>query len=143
MVPCKLRERQTISGLPQFFTAGPELCRATAPTARAPSFIMSLSLQGLSMRLQFLQEHAAPFSAFLTDSFGRQHSYLRISLTEKCNLRCESPPGPALGRSDICIRKPSSALPFPSAPPTHLTSLAAGQPLGGYTGLKFAFGPWS
>ncbi|KAK3868274.1 hypothetical protein Pcinc_026316 [Petrolisthes cinctipes] len=30
-----------------------------------------------------------PFSAFLTDSFGRQHSYLRISLTEKCNLRCQ------------------------------------------------------
>lgn len=44
--------------------------------------------EGLSTRLQFLQEHAAPFSAFLTDSFGRQHSYLRISLTEKCNLRC-------------------------------------------------------
>lgn len=31
-----------------------------------------------------------PFSAFLTDSFGRRHNYLRISLTEKCNLRCES-----------------------------------------------------
>ncbi|XP_038197481.1 molybdenum cofactor biosynthesis protein 1 isoform X2 [Arvicola amphibius] len=46
------------------------------------------SIQGLSMRLQFLQKHPAPFSAFLTDSFGRQHSYLRISLTEKCNLRC-------------------------------------------------------
>nr|XP_046268627.1 molybdenum cofactor biosynthesis protein 1 isoform X2 [Scatophagus argus] len=30
-----------------------------------------------------------PFSAFLTDSFGRRHSYLRISLTEKCNLRCQ------------------------------------------------------
>nr|XP_053639170.1 molybdenum cofactor biosynthesis protein 1-like [Cherax quadricarinatus] len=30
-----------------------------------------------------------PFSAFLTDSYGRQHSYLRISLTEKCNLRCQ------------------------------------------------------
>ncbi|PSS03743.1 hypothetical protein BD289DRAFT_449195 [Coniella lustricola] len=29
-----------------------------------------------------------PFSDFLTDSFHRQHSYLRISLTEKCNLRC-------------------------------------------------------
>lgn len=29
-------------------------------------------------------------SPFLTDSFGRQHDYLRISLTEKCNLRCES-----------------------------------------------------
>uniref|UniRef100_A0A8C9FF11 cyclic pyranopterin monophosphate synthase n=1 Tax=Pavo cristatus TaxID=9049 RepID=A0A8C9FF11_PAVCR len=40
-------------------------------------------------RARFLLEHAAPFSAFLTDSFGRQHNYLRISLTEKCNLRCQ------------------------------------------------------
>lgn len=24
----------------------------------------------------------------LVDSFGRQHTYLRISLTERCNLRC-------------------------------------------------------
>lgn len=31
---------------------------------------------------------AKPFSDFLTDTFHRQHSYLRISLTEKCNLRC-------------------------------------------------------
>ena len=30
-----------------------------------------------------------PFSHFLTDTFGRQHDYLRISLTEKCNLRCQ------------------------------------------------------
>uniref|UniRef100_A0AAR2JZS1 Molybdenum cofactor biosynthesis protein 1 n=1 Tax=Pygocentrus nattereri TaxID=42514 RepID=A0AAR2JZS1_PYGNA len=30
-----------------------------------------------------------PFSEFLTDAFGRRHSYLRISLTEKCNLRCQ------------------------------------------------------
>uniref|UniRef100_A0A3Q3JRX9 Molybdenum cofactor biosynthesis protein 1 n=1 Tax=Monopterus albus TaxID=43700 RepID=A0A3Q3JRX9_MONAL len=30
-----------------------------------------------------------PFSPLLTDSFGRRHSYLRISLTEKCNLRCQ------------------------------------------------------
>ncbi|XP_072313923.1 molybdenum cofactor biosynthesis protein 1 isoform X2 [Eucyclogobius newberryi] len=30
-----------------------------------------------------------PFSAFLTDTFGRRHSYLRMSLTEKCNLRCQ------------------------------------------------------
>ncbi|XP_019338615.2 molybdenum cofactor biosynthesis protein 1 isoform X2 [Alligator mississippiensis] len=40
-------------------------------------------------RKGFLMEHAAPFSAFLTDRFGRQHNYLRISLTEKCNLRCQ------------------------------------------------------
>ena len=25
----------------------------------------------------------------ISDSFGRQHTYLRISLTEKCNLRCQ------------------------------------------------------
>lgn len=25
----------------------------------------------------------------LTDSFGRKHTYLRISLTERCNLRCQ------------------------------------------------------
>jgi len=25
----------------------------------------------------------------MTDTFGRRHSYLRISLTEKCNLRCQ------------------------------------------------------
>lgn len=24
----------------------------------------------------------------LFDNFGRQHTYLRISLTERCNLRC-------------------------------------------------------
>ena len=28
-------------------------------------------------------------SEYLTDTFGRQHSYLRISLTERCNLRCQ------------------------------------------------------
>ena len=31
---------------------------------------------------------AKPFSAFLTDTFARQHDYLRISVTERCNLRC-------------------------------------------------------
>ena len=29
-----------------------------------------------------------PFSSFLTDTHSRQHTYLRISLTERCNLRC-------------------------------------------------------
>ncbi len=28
-------------------------------------------------------------SEMLTDTFGRQHTYLRISLTERCNLRCK------------------------------------------------------
>ena len=38
-------------------------------------------------RRQALKD-AKPFSDFLTDTFHRQHDYLRISLTEKCNLRC-------------------------------------------------------
>ncbi|KAG0231971.1 Molybdenum cofactor synthesis protein 1 [Actinomortierella wolfii] len=29
-----------------------------------------------------------PFSPMLTDKFDRHHTYLRISLTERCNLRC-------------------------------------------------------
>lgn len=35
-----------------------------------------------------LLKDAKPFSDFLTDGFQRQHDYLRISLTERCNLRC-------------------------------------------------------
>ncbi|XP_013403595.1 molybdenum cofactor biosynthesis protein 1 isoform X1 [Lingula anatina] len=37
----------------------------------------------------FQGKDVLPFSEFLTDSFGRQHTYLRISLTERCNLRCQ------------------------------------------------------
>lgn len=33
-------------------------------------------------------QDAKPFSDFLTDTFHRQHDYLRISITERCNLRC-------------------------------------------------------
>lgn len=35
-----------------------------------------------------LPKEAKPFSDFLTDTHHRQHDYLRISVTEKCNLRC-------------------------------------------------------
>ncbi|XP_071962539.1 uncharacterized protein [Antedon mediterranea] len=40
-------------------------------------------------RNKYNLKEVLPFSAFLTDSFGREHNYLRISLTEKCNLRCQ------------------------------------------------------
>ncbi|XP_065689943.1 molybdenum cofactor biosynthesis protein 1 isoform X2 [Patagioenas fasciata] len=60
---------------------------SSGATVRAPS-AAAQEFQS-SGRGHFLLEHAAPFSAFLTDSFGRQHNYLRISLTEKCNLRCQ------------------------------------------------------
>ncbi|XP_059557773.1 molybdenum cofactor biosynthesis protein 1 isoform X4 [Myotis daubentonii] len=65
-------------------------CSSGAPvTQPRPGEPSQSAAEELSRRRQFLREHAAPFSAFLTDSFGRHHSYLRISLTEKCNLRCQ------------------------------------------------------
>lgn len=33
--------------------------------------------------------NALPFSAFLTDNHNRRHDYLRISIAERCNLRCQ------------------------------------------------------
>ena len=30
-----------------------------------------------------------PTADVLTDKYGRKHTYLRISLTERCNLRCK------------------------------------------------------
>ncbi|XP_039322242.1 molybdenum cofactor biosynthesis protein 1 isoform X1 [Saimiri boliviensis] len=65
-------------------------CSSGAPvTQPRPRESAQAASEELSRRRQFLRGHAAPFSAILTDSFGRQHSYLRISLTEKCNLRCQ------------------------------------------------------
>ncbi|KAI1823041.1 molybdenum cofactor biosynthesis prote [Xylaria intraflava] len=63
-------------------------CAATA--AITPSTSTSAPTLGLSRResRQELVKNAKPFSDFLTDTFHRQHDYLRISLTEKCNLRC-------------------------------------------------------
>ena len=46
-----------------------------------------------------------PFSSFLTDTHSRQHTYLRISLTERCNLRCV-----------YCM--PENGVPL--SPPSHL-----------------------
>lgn len=42
------------------------------------------ALMGSNTRKSFL-----PFSHFLTDTHGRGHDYLRISISERCNLRCQ------------------------------------------------------
>jgi GTP 3',8-cyclase len=41
-------------------------------------------------RLDALRTESEPrtFSSFLTDHYAREHNYLRISVTERCNLRC-------------------------------------------------------
>ncbi|MCO5595558.1 hypothetical protein L7F22_049603 [Adiantum nelumboides] len=34
-------------------------------------------------------EAESPMSEMLVDKFGRKHTYLRVSVTERCNLRCQ------------------------------------------------------
>ncbi len=55
----------------------------THTPSQAPQ-ILSSDLDELVRQLDSLPLPQEP----LTDKFGRQHSYLRISLAEKCNLRC-------------------------------------------------------
>ncbi|KAI5209603.1 molybdenum cofactor biosynthesis prote [Aureobasidium subglaciale] len=65
--------------------------RRSIATATAPAQ-SSLDRDGLILPLQDNRrqaiKQAKPFSDFLTDKFNRQHDYLRISVTERCNLRC-------------------------------------------------------
>ncbi|XP_037603101.1 molybdenum cofactor biosynthesis protein 1 isoform X1 [Sebastes umbrosus] len=56
-------------------------------TSSAANFTSPLKTRSTQETLR--DDSILPFSAFLTDNFGRRHSYLRISLTEKCNLRCQ------------------------------------------------------
>ncbi|TKX22863.1 putative MoaC family protein [Elsinoe australis] len=64
---------------------------------------------------------APAFSSFLTDTFGRQHDYLRISLTERCNLRCTY----CMPESGVPLSPPSELL--TSAEIVYLSSLFVAQ----------------
>ncbi|KAG9679522.1 molybdenum cofactor biosynthesis prote, partial [Aureobasidium melanogenum] len=72
-------------------------CIATATATPSPSASAALDHDGPALSLpQHIEvtnrrqaiKQAKPFSDFLTDKFNRQHDYLRISVTERCNLRC-------------------------------------------------------
>ncbi|MCJ1250782.1 hypothetical protein MMC30_008010 [Trapelia coarctata] len=65
--------------------------------------------------------NAKPFSAFLTDTFSRQHNYLRISITERCNLRCVY----CMPEEGVPLSPPSHLLTTPEI--THLSSLFVSQ----------------
>ncbi|KAH7162672.1 hypothetical protein B0J13DRAFT_491276 [Dactylonectria estremocensis] len=75
----------------------PSTHRPLLRSSRAVSTIVTAReglADGLSPEVGFPQPRrqqlhdAKPFSDFLTDTFHRQHDYLRISITERCNLRC-------------------------------------------------------
>lgn len=62
------------------------------PTARLGSLVQCHTSQLHTASLDTAPLHTAPllpFSHFLTDLHGRQHDYLRISISERCNLRCQ------------------------------------------------------
>ena len=78
------------------FKDGRRLSTAAAAALEEPNKDVPLlpsdsPLQPLSPSAQSRRDairNAPSFSEFLTDSFARQHTYLRISVTERCNLRC-------------------------------------------------------
>ncbi|RYP45150.1 hypothetical protein DL768_008468 [Monosporascus sp. mg162] len=74
------------SGQVRRVATGVAASSAEAPQEEVASFAAPRQQRRLS-RLDQLKD-ARPFSDFLTDNFQRQHDYLRISLTERCNLRC-------------------------------------------------------
>ncbi|CZR58377.1 probable molybdenum cofactor biosynthesis protein 1 B [Phialocephala subalpina] len=65
----------------------PAARRGLASAAPAVQEFPRHDLPPVPNRLEAIK-NAKPFSAFLTDTYQRQHDYLRISITEKCNLRC-------------------------------------------------------
>ncbi|EON69966.1 hypothetical protein W97_09231 [Coniosporium apollinis CBS 100218] len=66
-------------------------------------------------------KHAKPFSDFLTDTFNRQHDYLRISITERCNLRCLY----CMPEEGVPLSPPSHLLTTPEI--TYLSALFVSQ----------------
>ncbi len=100
--------RQMITSLirqtrPQISSRGKPLCYfqrnlSTAAAAQPPEIEdrelpwqpHNVPTSPLLKRLERLRAEPEPrsFSSFLTDNYARQHNYLRISVTERCNLRC-------------------------------------------------------
>ncbi|KAI9730256.1 MAG: hypothetical protein M1834_006020 [Cirrosporium novae-zelandiae] len=69
-------------------TATPSSPTPATPAYDIPSPIAPLNLPEQAVRKRILPKNVKPISHFLTDNFSRQHNYLRISITERCNLRC-------------------------------------------------------
>eukprot|EP00941_MAST-03F_sp_MAST-3F-sp1_P006320 g6320.t1 len=62
----------------------------TVETRRKPQFQRLTALrERLAAETDRKEEVESERTNALFDSFGRKHTYLRISLTEKCNLRCK------------------------------------------------------
>jgi molybdenum cofactor biosynthesis protein A len=80
----KRRVQQPTAGAVAATTAATAAASAVAavPSSRA-AYAHAIAADG---QPEEEQDRARPV---LTDTFGRHHNYLRISLTERCNLRCQ------------------------------------------------------
>lgn len=94
---------QSCSARPATLIARYQSYRITTYTGVAHNSPPNVPLPA-STKVDRLKE-AKPFSHFLTDNFHRRHTYLRISVTERCNLRCT-----------YCM--PAEGVPL--SPPAHL-----------------------
>lgn len=59
-----------------------------APISYRSNWVLVLTLGFLDQARIAQIDAEKGVSPFLVDTFHRQHNYLRISLTERCNLRC-------------------------------------------------------
>ena len=59
-----------------------------SPQVRHPGREHGLIPTHMQARIAQIDAEKGAVSPFLVDTFRRQHNYLRISLTERCNLRC-------------------------------------------------------
>lgn len=60
-----------------------------SPSSDTPSCSRSMTYAASCANVSEDLSKNNPTSDMLIDSFGRLHTYLRISLTERCNLRCQ------------------------------------------------------
>lgn len=97
-----------------------ELPSAHDPPIAPPTIPSSIPSEAPSQRRELFKD-AKPFSAFLTDNFSRQHDYLRISITERCNLRCVY----CMPEEGVPLSPPSHLLTTPEI--TYLASLFVSQ----------------
>lgn len=59
-----------------------------SPASQRAGQVKANAQPSTQARTRIADRDRVAVSPALVDSFGRQHDYLRISLTEKCNLRC-------------------------------------------------------
>ncbi|KAJ3778238.1 molybdenum cofactor biosynthesis prote [Lentinula raphanica] len=68
----------------------PVLGTRSLSISRPNSYVSASELKRAAQAKLDLVDSVNPFPRALVDSYNRRHDYLRISLTERCNLRCKS-----------------------------------------------------